>query len=120
MSIVKTSTKPKTPRRKRVDAPFAENLKKILAERGVSIRAAAELARIPASVISSWISGGMPHDLIAVQRLSSALKVNFEFLLTGKNTQVEKTDISLSELFTEEKSGFEGIYKITATKLVRK
>lgn len=109
-------------RRKKVDSPFSRNLRQVLEERGISIRAAAELCGegVSPSVISDWCNGTVPHDLRAVQRLCKSLRVSFEWLLTGEVTTVESRDLSLAEIFEEKDTGFQGIFKVSATRLVRR
>ena len=40
--------------------------------------------------------------------------------LIGRKITLEKSDLSLSELFSEEPTAFTGIFKISATRLVRR
>jgi transcriptional regulator with XRE-family HTH domain len=65
-------------------SPLAVNLKRLLEERGISSRAAAQLAQIPPSTLNQWLSGISPQDLEAVNRLAMALDVDFQFLVLGK------------------------------------
>ena len=105
--------------RKRASSPFAENLKNIIAERNLSVRAVAELAGVAASMVSSWTKGTLPYDLLAIKRLATALGVNFEWLTTGEISTVDMKSLSLDQLFQEEKA-FSGIYKTEATRLIRR
>jgi len=113
--------KKKKPARKRVNSPFAKNLKEILEERDLSQKAAAAIAEVAPATIADWLSGSMPNDPIAVQRLCKGLNCSFEWLLTGAQTTVDQKNISLSELFNfEEEPSFSGIFEISAKRLKRK
>lgn len=109
------------PARKKNQSPFAKNLKAILSERGISQKAAAEMAGTNTSVVNDWCAGSQPADLISVQKLARALKVDFEFLLTGVQSRLNIQDISMTELFeTEADPTFSGVFRIEAHRLRRK
>jgi transcriptional regulator with XRE-family HTH domain len=109
------------PVRKKIQSPFAKNLKSILDERGLSQKAAAEIAGITASTVNDWLAGSQPADLLSVQRLARALKVDFEFLVTGSQSRVSLQDLSMTELFDSEPDpSFSGIFEISARRLRRK
>jgi transcriptional regulator with XRE-family HTH domain len=115
------SKKSKSARKRgKVEAPFAENLRRIMDERAVSLKSVATMAGVGSPVVSSWLQGSMPHDPLAVQRLARALSVDFEFLLTGESSRTDPSSISLHELFREEQTAFSGIFRIQATRLVRR
>ena len=77
---------------------FSENLSHVLKERGISVRAAGELAGVSSSTIAGWANGtASPLDMPSVQRLAKALSVNFEWLLTG--TVETSTPKTLEEAF---------------------
>jgi len=106
----------KHPKRKKLDSPFAKTLNKILKERGITLRAAAEMASVPLSTIADWTSGSSPSDLGAVARLAKALGVTFEYLCLGHEETIDKKTFTINDMFEEVKA-FDGIYRITATKL---
>lgn len=111
----------KKPARKRVASPFAKNLQMILKERGLSQRAAAEIAQVQPSVLAGWLAGAQANDPIAIQRLAKGLGCTFEWLLCGSDSQLEAGKISLSELFESDVDPtFSGIFEITARRLRRK
>lgn len=107
------------PARKKIATPFAANLQQVMVERKIALKGAAELAGVTPPVVSGWLSGSMPHDLIAVQRLARALKVNFEWLLTGEADATSVNNLSLSEIF-EEQTAFSGVFRIEAKRLIRR
>lgn len=99
--------------------PFANILKKIMDERGLSVRAVAELAGVSPSVAQSWISKANPHDLQAVARLAKALNINFKELLLGETDSSNSSQLTIKDIF-EEKDFFEGICKVSIQRLVPK
>ena len=108
-------------RRKKLNTPFGKNLSLILNERGISQRAAAEMAGVSPKSITDWLSGTIPHDYLAVQRLSKALNCSFEFLLTGENSDTQLSKLPLSELFEcEDTPDFSGIFEISMKRLKRR
>jgi transcriptional regulator with XRE-family HTH domain len=62
---------------------LSENLKRVLSERGLSARAAAEICGVAPSTFSQWMSGTAPTDLMPLHRFSKALGLSFEWLVTG-------------------------------------
>ena len=105
--------------RKRVESPFAQNLQKVLKERGISLRVAANIAGVSQSVISSWLAGAQPADLNAVHKFARSTGTDFEWLVVGHLSGKKANSIPLNEIF-EEQEAFSGIYQIEAKKLVRK
>jgi transcriptional regulator with XRE-family HTH domain len=114
--MVEKNKNKNVPKRKKVDSPFAKTLNRILKDRGITLRAASEMANVPLSTIADWTSGSSPSDLNGVARLAKALGVSFEFLCLGKEETIDRKNFQLSDLFEETKA-FDGIYRITATKL---
>ncbi|MCM2354112.1 MAG: helix-turn-helix domain-containing protein [Pseudobdellovibrio sp.] len=109
------------PARKKHQSPFAKNLKAILAERGISQKIAAQMAGTTTSTVNDWIAGSQPADLISVQKLSRALKIDFEYLLTSSQSRINLQELSMTELFDSEPDpSFSGIFEITAKRLRRK
>ncbi|MGE3683033.1 MAG: helix-turn-helix domain-containing protein [Bdellovibrionales bacterium] len=109
------------PIRKKIQSPFAKNLKAILNERGLSQKAAAEVANVTPATLNDWLAGSNPSDHIAVQRLCRALGCSFEWLLTGAETRIESKSLSMTELFDSEPDpSFSGVFEISARRLRRK
>ncbi len=104
-----------------VSSAFAANLKKVLKERGLSQRAAAEICGVNATSITDWLAGMAPRDLSAVLRLCQAIKVDFQWLLTGQHSEVRLEDLSLNEIFEiEHDPAFSGMFVIEAKRLKRR
>lgn len=97
--------------------PFGSILKKIMEDRGLSVRAVAELAGVSPSVAQSWISKANPHDLQSVARLAKGLNISFKELLLGEAEPANTGQISIKDFF-EEKDFFEGICKVSIQRLI--
>lgn len=100
--------------------PFAQNLKRIMEERDLSVRAIAAMAEVKSpSIVMSWLSKANPHDLQAVARLAKALNIGFKELLLGETEEPKFTELSTKDLF-DEQDFFEGICRIKIQRLVPK
>ncbi|MGK5086014.1 helix-turn-helix transcriptional regulator [Bdellovibrionota bacterium FG-2] len=110
----------KRPRRGKVQGTLASNLSRLLKERNLTHRAAAEIASVSASTIADWASGAQPADLHKVAALATGLGVSFEYLCLGTHGNQTPDQIPLEVLFEEHDSGLEGIYRISAKRLIRK
>ncbi|NUM87856.1 MAG: helix-turn-helix transcriptional regulator [Bdellovibrionales bacterium] len=98
------------------ELPFGKILRSIMSERGLTVRAVAEMAGVSSSVVQGWISKSVPHDLAAVSRLAQALGISFKGLLLGQQETVTHAT-TLEELF-EEQDFFEGVCKINIKRLL--
>lgn len=107
------------PARKRIESPFAKNLKAILTERGISQTAAASIAGVSPATVNDWLyASAAPNNLIAIQKLCRAMNCDFEWLLTGSQSKVDLKEIALTELFESEADpSFSGIFQIEAKRL---
>lgn len=102
------------------ELPFARNLKRIMEERKLTVRAIAAMAGVKQpSVVMSWLSNANPHDLKSVGRLATALDINFKELLLGESDQGLDKAASVADLFDEKKI-FEGLCKINIQRLMPK
>lgn len=109
------------PVRTRVKSPFADNLKAILAERGLTQRGAAEIAGVHVAVLNEWLQGASPADHVAVMKLCTGLRVDFQWLLTGVHSNPDLSKTSLAELFDiEPDPDFSGLFLLEAKRLKRK
>ena len=63
---------------------FGKRLSRLMKKEGMSIRAAAKMAEVPASTLSGWTANTLPSDFKAVKRLSEHLGVSLTYLLTGE------------------------------------
>ena len=113
MKIKTTKSKP--------HSAFSRNLKRLLEERAISQRKAAELAEVSTSTFNDWLAGAAPSDFEAIQRLCRALNADFEFLLTGQKGRADFANIPLAEVFDiQDEPDFSGFFEITARRLRKK
>ena len=105
------------PKRKKTDSPFSKNLTAILKERSISQKQAANLMGVAISVVHDWMNGTYPNDPSALLKLCKALNCDFQWLLTGIQSQ-PKTKANLTEVFDiHDDPAFSGIFMIEAKRL---
>ena len=111
-----------TTKKRKKDSVFSKNLKKVLDERSINQKTAADLAGIKKNVLNDWLAGTTPQDLQAVQRLATAINCDFEWLVTGTTSKKHKVDeLPLTQLFDiETDSTFSGLFLLEAKRLKRK
>lgn len=97
---------------------FRHVLAGVMKVRNLSIRQVAALATVSPSVVQSWLSGGNPHDLRAVARLSKALGLSLEELLLGEEQSLQFSKISKSEF--DEVDLFDGLCRVSIRKVIPK
>lgn len=105
--------------KKQQTSVLAKKLERILKERNISTRVAADMAGVGQSTIQSWLCGSAPADLQAVAKLARGLGVSFSYLCLGEHESVNVSELPLSSIFQEEEF-FEGIIKLKAIRLTRK
>lgn len=111
----------KKPRRKRQDqSVFAKNLNRLLSERGIPHRVAAQMIGISQSTLADWSAGSAPSDLTKVAALARALGVSFSYLCLGIEDHPNRDEIDIADLYEEEPVSFDGLFKIKAVRLTRK
>jgi len=111
----------KKPRRKRQDqSVFAKNLNRLLKERGLSHRVTAQMCGVSQSTLADWSAGAAPNNLHKVSDLARALGVSFSYLCLGVENDTSKDEIGIDDLYDEEPTSFQGLFKLQATKLIRK
>src|SRR5206468_9658785 len=93
-----------------------QRLRAVLKEKNITLRKAAVLAGVSASVIDSWTGGASPTDLLAVRRLCDALDVSFAWLLTG--TPDKGTHEPTLAQFFDEVPYFDGLARIRIDRLI--
>lgn len=97
---------------------FARRLNQLMAERKMTVRAAAQHAKVATSTVQNWRSGHIPSDFMAVKRLADALAVSFSFLLTGEEDMHSSTrQPSVSECFSFDEMIFDGYARLTIQKM---
>lgn len=108
------------PRRRGEPTSFARNLAVVMKQRGLSLRAVADMAGVSVSSVSDWLNNANPTDYMKVARLARRLGIGFEWLLTGTSGESEGRTLSLEEIFEDDSVEFDGIWKIKAVKLKRR
>lgn len=66
---------------------FAGTLKKVMKERGLTVKAISVATGIPQSTISEWTGGREPKLGDAVVRLARFLGLSVEYLATGEESE---------------------------------
>jgi len=97
---------------------FAKNLRALMAEKKVTVRAAAAIAGVGTSTIDNWRGGALPEDFVAVKRLAHSFGVSFSFLLTGGDDSSPDRLPLIAEVFDDGGALFDGYAKITIQRLV--
>ena len=108
--------------RKPLDSPFRKNLQSLMREKGLTAKKVAELSGVSPTVVQNWLTGSVPHNFLAVASLSTALGVDFQWLLTGVHGAAPTVNaLSLGELFDiEPDPSFSGLFMLEAKRLKRK
>lgn len=110
--------KKRKPIRKKVESPFARNLKLILGERGLSQKSAAEIMGVSVSVVNDWLQGVQPHNHGALLKLCRAVNCDFQWLLTGERSQAVTGTSNLHEFFdVQDEPMFSGMFVLEAKRL---
>ena len=96
---------------------WGKRLGEILAEKKISLRNAAKKAGVAPSVLSNWLNGSSPTDLMAVKKLADELQVSFTWLMTGQHETGHLPN--MSEMF-DEQTYFDGLARIRIDRLIPK
>lgn len=84
-------------RRRAKSIAFNHKLRSLMTKRQLTVRDTAKLAGVSPSVIQSWMSDAVPHDLEAVSRLADALNVGFKELILGVDEKHSRLVFNLAE-----------------------
>ena len=107
--------------RTRVESPLSANLRSVMEEHHLSVRKAAALCGVTASVFHSWLKGSYPADATKLLNLAKETNTDFQFLLTGVSSGKDFQNTDLRDLFNiESEPTLEGVFLITAKRLKRK
>ncbi len=99
--------------------PFSKILRDLIKEKGLTVRETAKLAGVSPSTLDDWRAGALPADYIAVKKLAKELGVSFSFLLTGEeDSKLKEIQPTITEVFDDGGSLFDGYAKITIQRLV--
>lgn len=99
--------------------PFSKILRRLMTEKGISVRKAAEIADVGTSTIDNWRGGALPEDYSAVKKLANSLGVSFSYLLTGEDDKKDQFALpTVTEVFDDGGALFDGYAKITIQRLI--
>lgn len=99
---------------------FAKNLIFLIQEKKITQRQLAKVAGVSASTLNSWLAGSAVTDMDAVMKICDEFDCSFSWLLTGKEDKKTENKNIVNELFDYESVSFNGLYEISARKLVLK
>jgi transcriptional regulator with XRE-family HTH domain len=110
-------TQPRSPRAEA--ASFAKRLIELMEAREMTIRRAAEIAKVSPSTVMSWRSGAAPLNYRAVKRLAEGLGSSLSYLLTGEcDAHPECGAHPLRQAFEGQEVLFKGFARITIHRLI--
>jgi len=91
---------------------FAKNLKRLLEQRGLSVKEAAKRVGTSEKNLREWLSGRSPRDLDAVRRLASVLGIGIHDLLFSSPDPIGM----MADIF-ERTEVHTGLYRVTVEKV---
>ena len=92
---------------------FTTNFNKLIADRNLSVRMAADLLELPYSTVADYTTGASPTNLEAIGKFCKKLGVSFSWLMLSEEPSNRTQSLTLESLFDEQsETSFEGIYKI--------
>lgn len=95
---------------------WGHRLQKAMKDKKLGVREVARTFDLSPSVISGWLKGNSPSDLILIKSISDHLDVSFTWLLTGSHEKNSKIS-NLSEIFNE-LPYFDGYARIRIDRLI--
>jgi hypothetical protein len=112
------------PKKQSTTSVFSVNLRKVLDERQLTLKMAADLMGVPYTTLVEWANGASPSNIEAIGGFCRKMGIDFQWLLTGVHSRTSAVDLPaedlLREYFEERDDGLSGLFKITATRLVRR
>lgn len=107
--------------RQKVASALAKNLRAVLDERTLSLKTGAEICGVAQSVFHGWVNGAQCNDPNALLRFCESLRIEFQWLMTGKRSQFKPSDLSLKDVFDiENDPTVSGVFLIEAKRLKRR
>lgn len=101
---------------------FGMRLERLMSERGVTLREAAEAAGTPTSTLHRWRQGSPGGDYSALKKLAVHLGVTLDYLLTGD--MEESSDDLVKAALTDglEQGGvlFDGLLEVRIRRVIRR
>ena len=99
---------------------FAENLKRLMKERGITSRTVSQATGIPTSTLSEWTAGREPKLGPPVVKLARFFGVSLECLVTGEEETGDVVAAVLDNLNDEFATIHEGVYRLKIEKMKSK
>lgn len=97
-------------------SPFSVVMRKLMEERKLNAKLAADMAGVARSTFSEWLNGAVPSNLDAIANLAMKLGVSFEYLLLGKVVTQQPQDIKdIFEIADE--TSMSGLFQIEIKRL---
>lgn len=98
---------------------FAQTLRKLMKDRGVSAKLVSQATGIPTSTLSEWTAGRIPKFGKDIVKLSRFFGVSLEYLVTG---QVPETKLLENLMDEGDGDGFmtlhRGVYRVRVEKFL--
>ncbi len=108
---------PRKKRSSRDKAPLSQFLHRLLKEKNLTLKAAAEIAGTATSTVQSWRDGAAPSETVSCfKKLCNIYGYTLSYALTGESDDI---DGDLSHHFSEDE-WFDGYARIKILKLVPK
>lgn len=99
--------------------PISKRLTRLMEEKSLTIRKAAELSGTAPSNISNWLSGSSPTDFQALKRLADALDVTVGYILLGYDENKAVREMTIDDMYCKEEI-FDGLVEIKIKRLTKK
>jgi transcriptional regulator with XRE-family HTH domain len=99
---------------------FALNLKAVIKARGMTAKQVSDATGIPRTTLSEWINGREPTASEVIIKLSRFLGVSVEYLITGREPEVDLVNEIIGHGSDEYVSIHKGVYRISIEKKITK
>lgn len=93
---------------------LADNIKKIMGERGESLSSVCKKANLAKGTVAGWMEGVAPRNLQDLVKLADALNVSLDHLIANRR---EETDL---DKLLDKVSLHTGLYEISIKKVSKK
>jgi transcriptional regulator with XRE-family HTH domain len=97
---------------------FAETLKQLMKERGISARVLSQATGIPQSTLSEWSGGREPKLGEQVIKLARFFGVSLEFLVTGEHIESDMVKDLIQNIKDDYTTIHQGVYRVRVEKLM--
>jgi transcriptional regulator with XRE-family HTH domain len=101
---------------------FGMRLQRLMKERDVTLREAAEAAGIPTSTLHRWRQGSPGGDYAALKKLAVHLGVTLDYLLTGESDEPAHGLVAAAVGESLEQGGvlFDGLLEVRIRRVMRR